>query len=71
LVVSILLHRGLYHRLRKIPGPFFAKFSKSYGVFAGVLFTNFQYFKWLDSLHKHYGVDVIRTGPRGKSWTYE
>ncbi|CAN9121715.1 unnamed protein product [Alternaria alternata] len=64
LVASILLHRGLYHRLRKISGPFFARFSKSYGIIAGVLSTNFQYFKWLESLHKHYGVDVIRAGPR-------
>jgi hypothetical protein len=50
----------------KFPGPFFARFSKSYGIFAGVLSTNFQYFRWLDSLPRQYGEDVIRTGPRGK-----
>ncbi|KAF2026685.1 cytochrome P450 [Setomelanomma holmii] len=63
LVTSILLHRGFYHRLRKIPGPFLARFSKFYGVFAGVL-PNYQYYKKTEQWHEEYKTDVIRTGPR-------
>ncbi|KAH8724657.1 cytochrome P450 [Phaeosphaeriaceae sp. PMI808] len=63
LTTSILLHRGFFHRLRKIPSPFLARFSKFYGVFAGVL-PNFQYYKKTEEWHKQYQSDVIRTGPR-------
>lgn len=47
----------------QIPGPFLARFSKFYSVFAGVL-PDFQYFKWTEALQKEYNEDVIRTGPR-------
>ncbi|CAO2656425.1 Nn.00g052280.m01.CDS01 [Neocucurbitaria sp. VM-36] len=63
LTTSILLHRGFFHRLRRIPGPFFARFSKLYGVFFGVL-PKYQYFKWTEKLQEEYETDVIRTGPR-------
>ncbi|KAF1844083.1 cytochrome P450 [Cucurbitaria berberidis CBS 394.84] len=63
LAASILLHRGFFHRLRKIPGPFLARFSKLYGIFAGVL-PDFQYFKWCEKMKEEYKTDVIRTGPR-------
>lgn len=63
LITSTLIHRVFFHRLRNIPGPFLARFSKFYSVFAGAL-PNYQYFKWTEMLHKHYKTDVIRTGPR-------
>jgi len=63
LITSTLIHRVLFHRLRGIPGPFLARFSKLYGVSAGVL-PNYQYFKWTETLHAQYQTDVIRTGPR-------
>lgn len=63
LITSILLHRGFFHRLRRIPGPFPARFSKFYGIFAGVL-PSCQYYKWSEKLHDEYKTDVIRTGPR-------
>lgn len=47
----------------QVPGPFAARFSKLYGVSAGVL-PNFQYFKWTEKLYEKYQTDVIRTGPR-------
>ncbi|RAR07325.1 cytochrome p450 [Stemphylium lycopersici] len=64
LLTSMLLHRGFFHRLRKIPGPFLARFTKFHSIFAGVLPTNFQFFKWQVELRERYGTDVIRTGPR-------
>ncbi|KAH6637784.1 cytochrome P450 [Boeremia exigua] len=63
LITSILIYRGFFHRLRKIPGPFLARFSKFHATFAGVL-PNYQYFKYSEALHKKYKTDVIRTGPR-------
>ncbi|USP73086.1 uncharacterized protein yc1106_00360 [Curvularia clavata] len=45
-------------------GPLLARFSKFYGIYAGVLPTKLQYFKWQQQLHHKYQVDVIRTGPR-------
>jgi hypothetical protein len=63
LTTSILLHRGFLHRLRKIPGPFFARFSKLHSVFAGVL-PDYQYYKVTNAWHDYYKADVIRTGPR-------
>ncbi|KAF1920436.1 cytochrome P450 [Ampelomyces quisqualis] len=63
LTTSIILHRAFFHRLRRIPGPFLARISKFYSVFAGVL-PNFQYYKKTESLFEEYQTDVIRTGPR-------
>ncbi|KAI8939307.1 hypothetical protein NX059_003097 [Plenodomus lindquistii] len=63
LITSILIHRAFFHRLRHIPGPFLARCSKFYAIFAGVL-PDFQYFKWTEKLHNEYNTDVIRTGPR-------
>ena len=47
----------------QIPGPFLARFSKFYAIFAGVL-PSFQLYKWTEKLHKEYKSDVVRTGPR-------
>lgn len=63
LTASTLTHRVLFHRLRKFPGPFVARFSKLYAVFAGV-FPDYQYYKYSEALQKEYQTDVIRTGPR-------
>ncbi|KAH3910676.1 hypothetical protein HBH56_144800 [Parastagonospora nodorum] len=63
LMASIFIHRAFFHRLRNIPGPFFARISKFYSVFAGVL-PDYQYYKKSEELHKTYKTDVIRTGPR-------
>ncbi|KAF1837964.1 cytochrome P450 [Decorospora gaudefroyi] len=63
LATSILLHRVFFHRLRGIPGPVTARFTKFHSIFAGVL-PKFQYFKYVRSLHQKYRTDVIRTGPR-------
>ncbi|KAF3053402.1 hypothetical protein E8E11_001257 [Didymella keratinophila] len=63
LSTSILAHRVLFHRLRKFPGPFIARFSKLHAVFAGVL-PDYQYYKYSEALQKKYQADVIRTGPR-------
>jgi cytochrome P450 len=49
--------------VKQIPGPFLARFSKFYSIFAGVL-PNFQYYKKSEQLHKKYKTDVIRSGPR-------
>ncbi|KAF1929082.1 cytochrome P450 [Didymella exigua CBS 183.55] len=63
LAASILAHRVLFHRLRKFPGPFVARFSKFHAVFAGVL-PDYQYYKYSEALQKKYQADLIRTGPR-------
>jgi cytochrome P450 len=47
----------------KTPGPFLARFSKFYAIYAGVL-PGYQYFRWLNELHDEYKTDVIRTGPK-------
>ncbi|KAF2129891.1 cytochrome P450 [Dothidotthia symphoricarpi CBS 119687] len=64
LSASVLIYRGFFHRLRNIPGPFLARFSKFHSIFAGVIPTNFRYFKSSEALHERYKTDVIRTGPR-------
>ncbi|KAH7095576.1 cytochrome P450 [Paraphoma chrysanthemicola] len=63
LIASVLIHRGFFHRLRKIPGPFFARFSKFYGIYTGVL-PNYQYYLKTEEWFHEYKTDVIRTGPR-------
>ncbi|CBX98473.1 hypothetical protein LEMA_P098820.1 [Plenodomus lingam JN3] len=63
LITAILIYRIFFHRLRHIPGPFLARFSKLYGIFCGVL-PHYQYYKWAEKLHEQYKTDVIRTGPR-------
>ena len=61
LTCSILLYRGFLHRLRHIPGPFLARFSKLYHmrIAAATLQNNLH----VQQLHARYG-DFVRTGPR-------
>jgi cytochrome P450 len=63
LIASVLIYRGFFHRLRGIPGPFLARFTKFHSVFIGVL-PDCQYWKYSGKLHEQYKTDVIRTGPR-------
>ncbi|KIW10687.1 hypothetical protein PV08_11651 [Exophiala spinifera] len=57
---SILIYRMFFHRLRKFPGPSWAKTSKFYHVSRIARRKN----NWLvrDSWHQQYG-DIVRIGP--------
>lgn len=60
-LTSMLLYRGLFHRLRKFPGPVAARLTKFYAVWKSSLAR--QYHLELGILQAKYG-DVVRTGPR-------
>jgi cytochrome P450 len=64
-MVALLFQHSGHTRLttKQIPGPFLARFSKFYSVFASVL-PNYRYFKKTEQMYKRYQADVIRTGPR-------
>ena len=55
---SIAIYRLLFHRVRKFPGPIFAKVSKLWH--ASKVLNSDQHLL-LDRLHKQYG-DFVRTG---------
>ncbi|KAF2493710.1 putative benzoate 4-monooxygenase cytochrome P450 [Lophium mytilinum] len=61
LLISIGIYRLFFHRLRKFPGPFWAKLSRFYN--ASLAAKNVQYFKEVEKMHDKYG-DFVRTGPR-------
>jgi hypothetical protein len=56
---SIVIYRLAFHRTRHIPGPFWAKISKTYGLWMA---RNTHYTDSLQALHKQYG-DIVRIGP--------
>jgi len=58
-LISMLVYRLFFHRLRKFPGPFWAKISRFYAVYISK--KRMQYFLDLQQLHKTYG-DIVRTG---------
>lgn len=60
-LASMLLYRGLIHRLRKFPGPVAARLTKFYAVWKSSLAK--QYHLELGAMQAEYG-DVVRTGPR-------
>lgn len=60
-LASMLLYRGIFHRLRSFPGPVAAKLTKFYAVWKSSLAK--QYHLELGALQAKYG-DVVRTGPR-------
>lgn len=60
-VASMLLYRGLFHRLRRFPGPAAARLTKFYAVWKSSLAR--QYHLELGAMQAKYG-DVVRTGPR-------
>jgi hypothetical protein len=61
LLTSMLLYRGLFHRLKRFPGPVAARLTKFYAVWKSSLAR--QYHLELGALQARYG-DVVRTGPR-------
>lgn len=60
-LASMLLYRGLFHRLRRFPGPAAARLTKFYAVWKSSLAR--QYHLELGAMQAKYG-DVVRTGPR-------
>ena len=56
---SITIYRLAFHRTRHIPGPFWAKVSKAYGLWMA---RNTHYTDSLQALHNKYG-DIVRIGP--------
>ncbi|KAI1104955.1 cytochrome p450 monooxygenase [Jackrogersella minutella] len=66
LYTSMALYRGFFHRLRKFPGPFLARFSGIYMTIRGT--RTMQTFKEIQKLHAAYG-DVVRVGPQELSIT--
>jgi hypothetical protein len=58
-ISSMVIYRLFFHRLRKFPGPFWAKISRFYSVYISK--KRMQYFLDLQELHRTYG-DVVRTG---------
>ncbi|KAF2752115.1 cytochrome P450 [Sporormia fimetaria CBS 119925] len=62
LLTSVMVYRGLFHRLRKFPGPFLPRLSKWFSL--SYVIPQFQYHKQVPLLHKQYNSDIVRTGPR-------
>jgi hypothetical protein len=56
---SMVIYRLFFHRLRKFPGPFWAKITRFYPVYVSK--KSMQYFLDLQEFHRTYG-DVVRTG---------
>lgn len=56
---SMIIYRLFLHRLRKFPGPFWAKITRFYAVYISK--RRMQYFLDLQEFHRTYG-DVVRTG---------
>ncbi|KAL1961494.1 hypothetical protein VTN77DRAFT_1673 [Rasamsonia byssochlamydoides] len=61
LILSIGVYRLFFHRLRRFPGPFWAKLTRF--ADAAKAAKNVQYNVEVAKMHKQYG-DFIRTGPR-------
>lgn len=59
LLLSVGTYRVVFHRLRRFPGPFAAKFTKFYGLCLAA--KNVQYQEELSLLHQKFG-DFVRTG---------
>jgi hypothetical protein len=61
LTISILLHRTFFHRLRRFPGPFWARITKFYAVRKAWIVP--RSYEQTAALHAKYG-DIVRVGPR-------
>jgi len=59
LTSSILLHRIFFHRLRRFPGPFWAKVSKAWML--KKVWSKPQSFRYVEQMHEEYG-KVVRVG---------
>ncbi|KAF6830347.1 cytochrome p450 [Colletotrichum plurivorum] len=57
---SMLIYRGLFHRLNRFPGPFMARFSNLYVTFK--IWNRMHLHEEVRRLHEKYG-DVVRVGP--------
>lgn len=57
--ISMLLYRGLFHRLSKFPGPTFAKLSNFYVTFLSA--RRFKLHREIEEFHRRYG-DYVRIG---------
>lgn len=60
LLISILMYRSWFHRLRRFPGPFCARLSNLYITFRA--FKNNRLYEEVQQLHRRYG-DIVRIGP--------
>lgn len=60
LFTSIIIYRVFFHRLRRFPGPFWARFSKFYGIY---LARNWKMHEEHDLMLKKYG-DLVRIGEK-------
>jgi hypothetical protein len=56
---SVLVYRGLFHRLNRFPGPFFARFSNFYVT--GLSAKKLHLYEEVQRLHEQYG-DYVRLG---------
>lgn len=59
LLTSVGIHRLVFHRCRKFPGPLGAKLTRFYA--AKLSAKDVQYYKELAKMHRKYG-DFVRTG---------
>ncbi|KAF8851331.1 averantin oxidoreductase [Acephala macrosclerotiorum] len=60
LTISILVYRGLFHRLGRFPGPYLARFSNLYATSLSA--KRLHLYEEVQSLHQQYG-DYVRLGP--------
>lgn len=59
LIISIGLHRTVFHRLRRFPGPFFARVSCFWQMYK--LWDQHIQCQIVNNMHKQYG-DIVRCG---------
>ncbi|KAK7423226.1 hypothetical protein QQZ08_009122 [Neonectria magnoliae] len=57
---SLVVYRGLFHRLNRFPGPFFARLSNFNVALLSV--KKFQLYEEIQKQHEKYG-DIVRIGP--------
>ncbi|GKT90115.1 LOW QUALITY PROTEIN: benzoate 4-monooxygenase cytochrome P450 [Colletotrichum tofieldiae] len=57
---SMMVYRGLFHRLRQFPGPFLAKFTNLYVTLK--IWNRMHLHEDVRKLHEKYG-DIVRVGP--------
>ncbi|EKG12963.1 Cytochrome P450 [Macrophomina phaseolina MS6] len=62
LCLSTVVHRAVFHPLKRFPGPFAARLSKFWAVKQAAK-TQGQWYKFNQELHTKYG-DYVRVGPR-------
>jgi hypothetical protein len=59
LIISIGLHRTVFHRLRRFPGPFFARVSCFWQMYK--FWDQHIRYRIVNNMHKQYG-DIVRCG---------